>query len=286
MAAGETLRKYARLTKIEHALFALPFSTASMLYAADGWPPAPVVGWILVALLAGRAFGMACNRIIDRRVDAKNPRTADRLLPRGELGIAQAKLFAAGCAAVLAFATWRLNPLCLRLLPVAGALLVGYSYAKFYTPACHLILGMTLGSAAGGAWVAVTGAVTPPIWFLFAGVTFWAAGFDIIYACQDIEVDRRLGLHSVPAALGRRGAMDVAAASHALALTALAGFGWARGCGAAYPVGMTAIAALVVGQHAWARRRGDAVVQQTFFYANAGISLLFLATAVAEVFGP
>ncbi len=283
-AQTSTLKKFATLTKIEHALFALPFSFASMLYAGKGLPEFRVVGWILVALVSGRSMGMALNRFIDRRVDARNPRTADRLLPRGQLGVTQVKLFAMFCGAVLAFASYQLNPLCFKLLPVALALLVGYSYGKFYTPACHLILGLTLGSATGGAWVAVTGNVSPPIWFLFLGVTFWAAGFDIIYSCQDIEVDRRLKLHSIPALLGRDRAMDVSAMSHFLALSCLFGFGWSYSTSTRYFVGMGLITALVAFEHVWARSKGDAVVQQTFFLANVGVSCVFLLTAFVEIY--
>lgn len=280
-----TLRKFATLIRLEHALFALPFSVASMLYAAEGLPPLRVVFWVLVALVAGRSLGMACNRIVDRKVDARNPRTEDRMLPRGLLGLTQVKLFAAACAVALCVAAWALNPLCFKLLPVAGALLIGYSYAKFHTPACHLILGCTLGAAAGGAWVAVRGAADLPVWFLFSGVALWAAGFDIIYACQDIEVDRRLELHSVPAALGRDGAMDVAALSHVGALVGLFAFGLARGAATVYYGGLALISGLILFEHAWARSKGDAAVQATFFYANVGVSLLFLLTAVIEVFG-
>lgn len=280
-----TLRKLAALVKLQHALFALPFSLAAMLYAADGLPPLRTVLLILVALLSGRALGMACNRLVDRRVDGQNPRTAGRLLPRGLLGVTQVKLFATACGLLLAGAAWALNPLCFRLLPVAATLLIGYSYAKFHTPACHLILGMTLGSAAGGAWLAVTGEFQLPALLLFLGISFWVAGFDIIYACQDIEVDRALGLHSVPAALGRQGALDVAAASHALSLGWLVAFGLARGAGATYFRGTAVIATLLALEHLWARTQGDEAIQKSFFLANAGVSLVFLATAMLEVFG-
>jgi 4-hydroxybenzoate polyprenyltransferase len=278
-----TLQKFARLTKIEHILFALPFSLASMLYAKGGIPELRTLFLILLALISGRSLGMASNRLIDRRVDAHNPRTEDRMLPRGQLGVIQVKFFAMTNALLLAWAAWSLNPLCLKLLPLAGLLLLGYSYAKFYTSACHLILGATLGSAAAGAWLAVTGEIQPPVWFLFAGVSFWAAGFDIVYACQDIDFDRRQKLHSIPASLGRDSALDVAAVSHVLSLLALAGFGWSRSSSSVYFTGLSIMALLIAFEHFWARTKGDAVVQQTFFYANAGVSLVFLATAILEV---
>lgn len=278
-----TIRKFARLTRLEHILFALPFSLASMLYAGGGWPPATTLFLILVALVSGRSLGMACNRLIDRRVDARNPRTADRLLPQGELGVVQVKLFALVNGLLLAWASWSLNPLCFQLLPLAALLLLGYSYAKFYTPACHLILGMTLGAATAGAWLAVSGEIQAPVLFLFAGVTFWTAGFDIVYACQDIDFDRRQGLHSIPASLGRDSALDVASASHVLSLLALAGFGWARASSPTYYTGLSIMALLMAFEHSWARSKGDAVVQATFFYANAAVSLVFLFTAILEV---
>lgn len=279
------LGKFARLVQLEHALFALPFGLSSMLYAAGGLPPGRVIFLAVLALMAGRSLGMACNRLIDRKVDAKNPRTADRQLPRGEIGVVEAKLFAFACAVVLGLAAWALNPLAFALLPVAFLLLVGYSYAKFYTPACHLVLGMTHASAVGGAWIAVTGRIDPPLWFLAGGVALWTAGFDIVYSCQDLEVDRTLGLRSIPAALGRDRALDVATTAHVLAWSLLWGFGWCRGTGSAYATGMLVIAALLVFEHVLARRQGDAAIQKTFFLANAAVSLVFLATALVEVFG-
>ncbi len=282
MSTG-TLRKLARLTMLHHALFALPFAIASMLYAAGGVPPPRVILWALVALIAGRSLGMAVNRLVDRRVDAKNPRTADRPLPRGEIGVTEVRLFAIASAALLGLAAWALNPLCLRLLPVALLLLVGYSYAKYHTLACHLILGSTHAAAVGGAWIAVTGAADFPVWPLALGVMFWTAGFDVIYACQDIDFDRQHGLHSIPAALGRDGALDAAGISHLLSFLSLSGFGWVLGLSLVYFKGMAAIGLLLALEHFLARRQGDAAIQTTFFVANVGVSLVYLATAILEV---
>lgn len=280
-----TWAKFRTLTRLEHALFALPFSLAAMLYAAQGLPPFRVGFWALVALLSGRSLGMAMNRLIDRRVDGLNPRTEGRLLPRGLVGVTEVKLLALGCAALLCFATWSLNPLCLKLLPLALLLLLGYSRAKFYTPLCHWILGATLGSATAGSWLAVTGQIDPPVWALFFGVTFWTAGFDIIYACQDIEVDRELGLFSVPAWLGRDRALNVSLACHALSLLSFGVLKPLLGAGSVYTRGFLVWAVLMALEHAWARTQGDAAVQASFFYCNIAISFLFLATAVGEVFG-
>lgn len=278
-----TVGKLAKLTKVEHALFALPFAGASMLYAARGLPSSRTFLLALVALVAGRSLGMACNRLVDRRVDAQNPRTQDRLLPRGELGVTQVKLFALACVAVLGAASWALNPLCFQLLPVAVVALVGYSYAKFFTPACHLILGSTHACAIGGAWLAVTGQLEPAVWPLAFGVALWTAGFDVIYACQDIEVDRRLGLHSIPAALGRSAAMDAAALCHCLALALLLAFGWVYGVGPVFYRGMALVTLALGLEHLWARGEDDAALQRAFFQANVAVSSTFLITAGIEV---
>ena len=192
------VRHFLDAIKVEHTVFALPFAYLGMVLAARGWPGWRFFLWITVAMAAARTTAMAANRLIDRHLDARNPRTAGRHLPRGLLRPRDLALAAGLSAAVFFVAAWRLGPLCLALAPLALVFLVGYSYTKRFTWTSHWILGFTDGAAAAGAWIAVRGTMEPPAWLLWLAVTVWIAGFDLLYACQDVEFDHSLGLHSIP----------------------------------------------------------------------------------------
>ncbi len=217
-----TLSTVLEMIKIEHTLFALPFAFLGMLLAAGGWPSWRTVCWIVVAMVGARSAAMAFNRLVDRRIDAANPRTAGRALPAGLVTPAAVAAFILASAALLALAAWELNPLAFALTPVALAILFLYSYTKRFTWAAHLVLGLSLAGAPLGAWIAVRGDVqaTP---LLLAGVVLtWTAGFDILYALQDVDFDRRTGLFSIPARFGVVGALWISGALHVLTLTFLA----------------------------------------------------------------
>jgi 4-hydroxybenzoate polyprenyltransferase len=266
--------------KFEHTVFALPFAYIAMVLAAGGWPGGWTVAWVTAAMVGARTCAMATNRVVDRWIDARNPRTAGRHLPRGLLGVGALRALAAAGAALLLLAAWMLNPLCLALAPLALVFLVGYSYTKRFTWASHWILGFTDGIAAAGGWIAVRAAFDPPALVLWLALTVWIAGFDVIYACQDVEVDRREGLHSVPARFGIATALRIARVNHVLTALALALLGWLVALGPAYWVGWAAVVALLVYEHALVRADDLSRVDVAFFNVNGYIAVLVLLSVV------
>lgn len=279
------LRTVLAMIKFEHTLFALPFAFLGMVLAAEGWPAWRTVLWIAVAMVGGRSAAMGFNRLADRRLDAENPRTAGRALPAGAVSPGFVALFVAASSALLVLAAWLLNPLTLALSPVALAVILGYSYTKRFTWASHLVLGLALAAAPLGAWIAVTGAVAATPLLLGAAVVLWVAGFDVLYALQDVDFDRRTGLHSIPVRFGVVGALWISGALHALMLLGLALLplvyaaegGPALGWG--YGLGWIGCLALVAWQH-WIVRPSDlSRLDAAFFQANGALSMwLFLAT--------
>jgi 4-hydroxybenzoate polyprenyltransferase len=278
-----TLSTVLEMIKIEHTLFALPFAFLGMLLAAGGWPSWRTVGWIVVAMVGARSAAMGFNRLVDRRIDAANPRTAGRALPAGRVSPQAVSLFVAASAALLVLAAWRLNPLALALSPLALAVLFLYSYTKRFTWGSHLILGLSLAGAPLGAWIAVRGDVQATPLALAGAVLLWVAGFDVLYALQDLDFDRRTGLFSVPARFGVAGALWISAALHAgtLALLALLPRIYPAGLGGGYWVGWAGCLLLIAYQH-WVVRPGDlSRLNAAFFTANGALSVwLFAATAV------
>jgi 4-hydroxybenzoate polyprenyltransferase len=291
------LRVVLQMIKFEHTLFALPFAFMGMLLAAGGWPPWRTVGWIVAAMVGARSAAMGWNRLVDRRIDAANPRTAGRALPAGQVTPAFVAGFVAASAALLVVAAWQLNPLALALSPVALAVVLLYSYTKRFTWASHLVLGLALAGAPLGAWIAVRGDVAAPPLVLGAAVLLWVAGFDVLYALQDLDFDRRAGLFSVPARFGVRGSLGISALLHAAMLLLL---GWlprlyqapgppgppgspgSPGLGLAYWVGWAGCLALISYQHAVVRPGDLSRLDAAFFQANGALSVwLFGATAVA-----
>ncbi|HSE93743.1 MAG TPA: UbiA-like polyprenyltransferase [Methylomirabilota bacterium] len=267
--------------KFEHTVFALPFAYISMVLAAGGWPGWWTVAWVTVAMAGARTCAMAANRVIDRATDAKNPRTAGRHLPRGLLRAWQLGALAAGGAALMVVAAWMLNPLCLALAPIALVFLVGYSYTKYVTWTSHWVLGFTDGIAAGGGWIAVTGGIAAPALVLWFALTVWIAGFDLIYACQDVAFDRAHGLRSVPARFGVAAALRIARVNHALTAVALAALGWMTALGPLYWLGWLAIAALLAYEDALVRPDDLSRLGVAFFNVNGYIAVLALAAVVA-----
>jgi len=282
------LRIVLEMIKFEHTLFALPFALTGMILAARGLPAARVLGWILVAMVGARSAAMGFNRLVDREIDAANPRTATRALPAGLVTPAFVTLFVAAALALLLVAAWRLNPLCLRLAPLAILVLLGYSYTKRFTSLAHLTLGLALAGAPLGAWVAVTGSVAPTPFVLAAAVVTWVAGFDVLYALQDEAFDRARGLFSVPARFGTRGALWISAALHLVTLALLAAlpFVYPAGLGAAYWTGVAGCAALLSWQHSLVRPSDLSRLNAAFFTANGVLALwLFAATAADLALG-
>jgi 4-hydroxybenzoate polyprenyltransferase len=275
------VRHFLDAIKFEHTVFALPFAYVAMVLAADGWPGWRVLIWVTLAMVGARTLAMSVNRLADRWIDARNPRTRGRHLPTGLLGPGQVAA-AAGAAAVLLFVSaWMLNPLCLALSPLAVLFLVGYSYTKRFTWLSHWILGFTDGIAAAGGWIAVRGAFDPPVFILWFALTVWIAGFDLIYACQDVAFDRAEGLHSVPARFGVAAALRTAQVCHVLTVAAFALLGWALGLGVLYWAGVAAVAGLLVYEHSLVSPGDLSRLDVAFFNVNGYIAVILLAAVLA-----
>lgn len=281
----DLVRRYLAFIKFEHTVFALPFALISLLVAAGGHPAPNTLLWVLVAMVGARSAAMAFNRLVDRRLDAANPRTSDRHLPQGTVSVAGAAVFTLLGAAVLVLAAWRLNALCLALSPVALLVTLGYSYTKRFTALSHLVLGLGLGIAPVGAWLAVTGAFAPfPLW-LSAAVMFWVAGFDTIYACQDVDHDRQAGLHSLAARLGTGRALVLSRVFHVLAIACMAA-AFRR----AAPLGPVSLAgvAVMTGLLAWEQalvRGGDLRrLNRAFFEINSWVGMVLLAVVIVDLY--
>ncbi|WP_038046744.1 menaquinone biosynthesis prenyltransferase MqnP [Thermus caliditerrae] len=279
------LRLYLELLRFEHTLFALPFAYGGMLLAAGGWPGGRTFLLITLAMVGARTMAMALNRLIDWRIDALNPRTQNRHLPQGLVKPGETLFLALLGLALLVYAGLALNPLTARLLPVAVFFLTIYSYTKRFTWLCHYVLGLTIGAAAAGGWIAVTGSFHPTAYALWAGVGLWIAGFDILYATQDYAFDRAYGVKSIPARFGIPKALQVARATHLLAWLAflLAGLGY--GAGAWYFLGLVLVGLLLVLEHRLVSPEDLSRVDVAFFQANVGVSLgMFLFIVLDLVF--
>jgi len=275
------IRHVADAIKIEHTIFALPFAYVGMLLAARGWPGAGVAIWTTLALLGARTMAMALNRVIDRAIDARNPRTAGRHLPRGLLLPRDLVAAAAAGGALLFIAASRLNTLCLELAPLAVVFLVGYHYTKRFTWLSHWILGFTDGMAGAGGWLAVRGRFDPPALLLWFALTVWIGGFDLIYACQDMEFDRREGLQSLPARFGVHTALIAARVCHVLTVAALCAIPMFVPLGWPYWLGVVVVAGLFVYEHSLVSPTDLSRLNVAFFNVNGYISVVVLAAAVA-----
>jgi len=258
----------------------LPFAYIAMVLAADGWPGGWTALWVTLAMVGGRTCAMASNRVIDRWIDARNPRTAGRHLPTGRLGVWELRALAAAGAGLMLVAAAMLNTLCLALAPLALVFLVGYSYTKRFTWASHWILGFTDGIAAAGGWIAVRDRFDAPALVLWLAVTVWIAGFDLIYACQDVGVDRAQRLQSVPARFGIPLALTVAQVNHLLTAGALALLGAMMGLGALYWFGWLAVVALLVYEHSLVRPDDLSRLDVAFFNVNGYIAVIVLVAVV------
>jgi 4-hydroxybenzoate polyprenyltransferase len=274
------------MIKFQHTLFALPFALTGMALAARGWPGAWTLAWVIAAMVGARSAAMTFNRIADRDLDARNPRTAGRALPAGRLSLGFAWGFTLAAVAVFVTAAAMLNPLCLLLSPAALAVALGYSLTKRFTTASHFVLGLALAIAPVGGWLAVRGAFAAPPLLLAAAVLAWTAGFDLLYACQDIDFDRREGLFSLPARLGPRPALRLAAGLHALTVGLLGALAWAAGLGAIYLGGLVLIAALLAYEHALVSPGDLRRLDVAFFRVNAWVSVLVLVAVCADLLVP
>lgn len=278
------LKQYADMVMFSHTLFSLPFGLMAMLWAADGLPSLRVIFWILVALFGARNGANALNRLIDKDIDAANPRTASRHLPKGQVKSYEAAAVAAICLALMVWAAYELNPLCFMLSPAAIFLFVLYSYTKRFTWTCHVILGIACGGAPVGAWMAVTGKIGWPSLVLGAVVMLWVAGFDIIYATQDVDFDRSFGLFSVPVKFGIKNALAISAAFHAMALILLLYLFFLLGLGWLYLVGLIFAAVLIFIEHRIVSPDHLEEVKIASYSINQIVSVVLFIFAAADMF--
>jgi 4-hydroxybenzoate polyprenyltransferase len=270
---------FGRMIRFSHSVFALPFALASAALASGPEVRAAQIAWIVVAMVGARSAAMAFNRLADQAIDARNPRTATRELPRGALSRTEVWLFVAASAALFVLAAAMLNPLCLALSPLALLVILGYSFTKRFTVLCHLFLGLALGIAPVGAWIAIRGQFDVAPIILGAGVLAWVAGFDVLYALQDVDFDRRAGLHSIPARVGVGPALLVSRLLHTGAVALLlAVYPFAR-LHPVYLAGVAGIALLLVHEHRLVRADDLSRLDAAFFVVNGWISLAYLAVA-------
>jgi 4-hydroxybenzoate polyprenyltransferase len=269
--------------KFEHTIFALPFAYLGMVLAARGLPTWHQFIWITVAMAAARTMAMSLNRVIDRQLDARNPRTAGRPIPSGRLSPLAVWSAALVSGVILEIAAWQLGPLPLKLLPIALIFLIGYHHVKRFSPLCHLVLGITDGGAPLGGWVAVSGSIEFPALLLGAAVALWVGGFDLLYACQDVEFDRANGLHSWPADFGETSAIWMARAWHAGTVVLLAAVGWQSGLGWLYWVGWSFAAALLMWEHRLVKPGELSRIGVAFFNVNGYLAVGVFGFTLASV---
>jgi len=269
------LRETGEMVAFKHTVFALPFAVISIITAAaPGWPTAHTWLWVAAAMVSARTAAMAFNRLADHRIDTDNPRTAGRALPAGRLSRNFAWAITGFSAAFFLFAAASLNSLCLVLAPPSLAVLLGYSYAKRFTATSHLWLGLALGIAPVGAWIAVTGKVEWPALVLAGAVALWVAGFDVIYSLQDEDFDRQHALHSLPAQVGGRHALAIARGFHLLAFAGFLAFALAAGGGAIRLLAVAVAGLLLAWQHRLIRVDDLQSVDAAFFTTNGALAMV------------
>lgn len=283
MALFRNLRVTLEMIKWEHSVFALPFALCGAILAAGGWPTARQLLWIVVAMVSARSAAMAFNRWADATLDAANPRTQTRALPTGHLSSQFVVGFVVLSVVVFLYSALQLNRTALLLAPLALAVLLLYSYTKRFTRWSHIVLGFALGIAPAAAWIAVRGSLDGRILLLTAAVTFWVAGFDVLYSCQDYDFDRQTGLHSVPRFFGIAASLWIARAFHlamlALLLTLVAAFG----LGKIALAGVVVVTILLGYEHSLVSPRDLSKLNAAFFTMNGVISVVFFLFLAGDV---
>jgi 4-hydroxybenzoate polyprenyltransferase len=273
--AASLPRRFARLVRLEHTVFALPFAYVGALLAADGWPGWSEMAWISLAMVGARTLAMGLNRLVDAELDARNPRTASRELPAGTLSPAQVVILCLVALALYLLAALQLDPVVLWLWPIPVAMFVVYPYLKRFTWLCHLWLGACLGLTPVGAWLALTGEAPWEAWLAGVAVALWVAGFDLFYSLFDLEHDRSAGLRSWATRFGEPGVFRGARAMHAATVVALGLAGWGLGRGTWYWVGVGVVALLLLYEHRLVRPGDLRRLDAAFFTVNGVISVVF-----------
>jgi 4-hydroxybenzoate polyprenyltransferase len=280
----KTIGLYLGMIKIVHSVFALPFAFTAAILSASGMPSLHQIIWITVAMVGARSGAMGLNRIIDARIDAVNPRTSRREIPAGKISIVAALTFTVISLVIMVYAAYKLNPLCLMLSPVAILVLAAYSYTKRFTWTSHIVLGIAIAGAPLGAWIAVKGAIDPEILPLVAAVIFWLAGFDILYALQDIDFDRQHGLYSIPQRFGISRAVFLARIFHAVTFALLIMTGIIFSLNYFYWSGLLIVLVLLVYEHSLVGPNDLSRLNMAFFNMNGYISItIFVFTFCALI---
>jgi 4-hydroxybenzoate polyprenyltransferase len=282
------IRLFLEMIKFEHTIFALPYAYIGMIlasyYTTGKMPGWMTVFWITCAMVGARSAAMALNRLIDRTIDAKNPRTANRELPRGLISIKETTVFIILSFLLLGISAWMLNPLCFYLMPVAVVVLVIYPYCKRFTWLCHLVLGIADALAPLGAWIAVTGRFDLPGIVLAAAVAVWIAGFDIIYACMDVDFDRKEGIYSIPAAFGIKNGLHISRFLHIATVFLFAILPFFLKLGTVYEIGVAIVALLLIIEHRLVSPKDMSKINTAFFTVNsviASVAFLFTLTDIS-----
>lgn len=273
---------YLRMIKFSHSVFALPFAFTAAVIAAGGVPGFRELIWIGLAMVGARSGAMGLNRVIDSRIDRLNPRTAQREIPRGVIAVPEAMAFVLISFGVMVFSAAMLNPLCLALSPLAIAILVLYSYTKRFTWLSHFVLGLSISAAPIGAWIAVRGSFDPAVLFLGCAVIFWLAGFDVLYALQDIDFDRQHGLYSIPGRFGIGRALVLARTFHAMSFLLLCVSGAVFDLGWWYWTGLAVVAGLFLYEHSLVKEGDLSKLDMAFFNMNGYISVTVLLFTVID----
>jgi 4-hydroxybenzoate polyprenyltransferase len=278
------LATYLSFVRFSHSVFALPFALAGALLAARHAPLTwPTLGWILAAMVAARSAAMGFNRLVDARWDALNPRTASRELPRGAMTVREAAIFVVAASAAFVFACWRLNPICLALSPVALAIVFWYSLAKRFTTWTQLFLGLSMAVAPVGGWLAVGGRGGWEPWLLALAIGTWVGGFDVLYACQDLEFDRAHGLRSIPVRFGVPASLAISRVMHVIAIVCLAAMPWVTPLPPFYEAGVAVIAGLLAYEQSLVRADDLSQVKRAFDM-NGYVGILYLLVLGAAVY--
>ena len=277
------VRTTLEMIKFEHSIFALPFALTGALLARRGWPTWRELTWLVVAMVGARSAAMSFNRLADLQFDALNPRTRMRALPAGHLSAGFVAGFTAASCALLLVAAFELNPLAFKLSPLALILILGYSYTKRFTWLSHFVLGACLGASPVAAWIALRGDLKAGVVILGAAVMLWVAGFDILYACQDVEFDRQHSLESIPCRFGVPAALYTSVVLHMLMLVLLVAVARMENLGWVAGIGLAAVAALLAYEHALVKPLDLSRINAAFFTVNGYISLLFFATWAADI---
>ena len=279
----QKINEYFELIKFEHTIFALPFAMSGMLLAKlEGFPAVITFVWVILAMVGGRTAAMALNRVIDVNIDRLNPRTSNRAIPAGRIRALSGTILAMIGFALMIFAVWHLPLICKQLLPLAVLILVIYSYTKRFTNLSHLVLGGALGAAASGGWLAVSGEFTLPVVLWGLAIVFWVGGFDIIYALQDMDFDRKAKLFSIPASFGIKNSLLISRIFHIITIALLLLLGIIYPTGLFFWVGIVFIAGMLVYEHLLIKDNDLSKVNEAFFNANGLISTGFMLFVILD----